>query len=136
MVWRSRPLRVAMFGAMGVIVQTIVFEVLGIWLGLVRPSTANIFGSEMGVLTAFVLNNRFSFNDRSHAPLLHRLLRFHIVVSGSLVIQWFCIYTTESWTDNFYIIHLAYAVGILVGFVFNYTGYRLWVWRHHEAPDM
>lgn len=134
MCWRVRVLRVAFFGGIGVVVQTVIFETLGIWLGLVRPSTAVLIGAEMGVITTFFLNNRFSFNDREHASLLRRLLRFHAVVSGSLFIQWLCVFTAESLTSSAWIIHGAYAAGILLGFISNYTGYRLWVWKHPSEP--
>ena len=132
----SRIMRVAFFGGMGVIVQTIIFETLGIWLGLLRPSLATLLGAEFGIITNFFLNNRFSFNDRTHAPLSMRLLRFHAVVSGSLFIQWLCVFTAESLTANTWVIHGAYAGGILLGFASNYTGYRLWVWKHHEEPPV
>jgi putative flippase GtrA len=128
---RVRFLRVMAIGAIGLSVQTVIFEILGIWLELLRPSLATLIGAEFGVVTNFFLNNRFSFNDRVHAPLYMRLLRFHLVVSGSLAIQWLCVFTAESFTSNVWIIHAAYATGILLGFVSNYTGYRLWVWRHH-----
>jgi len=132
----SRIMRVAFFGGFGVVVQTIVFEIVGIWLGLLRPSLATLLGAEFGIITNFFLNNRFSFNDRTHAPLPRRLLRFHAVVSGSLFIQWLCVFTAESLTSNIWVIHGAYAGGILLGFISNYTGYRLWVWKHHEEPPV
>ena len=132
----SRIMRVAFFGGMGVIVQTIIFETLGIWLGLLRPSLATLLGAEFGIITNFFLNNRFSFNDRTHAPLPMRLLRFHAVVSGSLFIQWLCVFTAESLTSNTWVIHGAYAGGILLGFASNYTGYRLWVWKHHGESEV
>lgn len=132
----SRLMRVAFFGGVGVIVQTVIFEILGIWLGLLRPSLATLLGAEFGIITNFSLNNRFSFNDRVHASLSARLLRFHTVVSGSLFIQWLCVFTAESLTASTWVIHGAYAGGILLGFISNYTGYRLWVWKHHGEPGI
>lgn len=120
----------AMVGVVCVAVQTTVFEVVGIWLELLRPSSASLIGAEMAVLTGFVLNNRYSFSDRSNTPLWIKLLRYHMVVSGSLLIQWICIFSTEQVTDAWLPIHAAYIAGILLGFISNYTGYRLWVWRH------
>ena len=132
----SRLFRVAFFGGVGVIVQTLVFETVGIWLGLMRPSLATLLGAELGIITNFSLNNRFSFNDRVHAPLPARLLRFHTVVSGSLFIQWLFVFTAESLDANIWMLHGAYAAGILTGFISNYTGYKLWVWKHHgEQPS-
>lgn len=133
---RSRLLRVAVIGVAGVIVQTSFFEVLGIWLEIVRPSTAVIIGAEFGILTNFFLNNRFAFNNQAHTPLSVRLLRFHLVVSGSLLIQWAFVFATEQITTNVLSLHGAYIAGVLFGFVSNYTGYRLWVWRHHDASSL
>ncbi len=134
-LFETRIVRVAFFGGLGVVVQTIVFETVGIWLGLMRPSLATLLGAEFGIFTNFFLNNRYSFNDRTHASLSMRFLRFHVVVSGSLFIQWACVFMAESFTTNTLTIHGAYAAGILLGFASNYTGYRLWVWRHRdEAP--
>lgn len=128
-----RLLRVALFGAAGVVAQTLVFEVIGIWLGLLRPSLATLLGAELGIIINFWLNNRYSFRDRIHAPIWSRLLRFHIVVSGSLLIQWLCVFSAESLSTNFWVIQAAYVAGILIGFISNYTWYTLWVWRHHTS---
>ncbi len=130
-----RVVRVAAAGSMGVIAQTIVFEIFGIWLGLVRPSTAVLLGAELGIITNFILSNRYAFADRRHSPLVGRLVRFHIVIMGALVIQWLCVYLTETVTTNWFALHAAYAVGLLISFVYNYTGYRLWVWRRHAPPE-
>jgi putative flippase GtrA len=116
-----------MFGGAGVLAQTAVFEI-GIWVLLLRPSVATLIGAECGILTSFILNNRFSF-AKHHHPVIHRLLRYHLVVSGSLFIQWLSVFVAESLTHNIWIIHGAYMVGIIVGFFFNYTGYRLFVWH-------
>ncbi|MSR71028.1 GtrA family protein [Candidatus Kaiserbacteria bacterium] len=125
-----RVVRVAAAGGAGVIAQTIVFETLGIWLGWVRPSTAVLIGAELGIIINFTLSNRFAFGDRRHTSLWGRLVRFHIVVAGALVIQWLCVYLTETTTQDWLLIHAAYAAGLIISFFYNYTGYRLWVWRH------
>jgi putative flippase GtrA len=134
-LWRSRFLRVATIGIAGLLVQTLIFEILGFWLELVRPSTAVVIGAEFGIITNFLLNNRFTFYDHIHAPFLVRLLRFHLVVSGSLIIQWLFVFTSEHMTTNTLTLHGAYIIGVLIGFISNYTGYRLWVWRHKESPQ-
>lgn len=128
-IYRSRPARVLAFGAVGVVAQTIVFEA-GIWIVELRPSIATLIGAECGILTSFILNNRFSFGATGQS-ITHRLARYHMVVSGSLCIQWLSVFTVESFTQNILIIHIAYAGGIVAGFFLNYTGYRLFVWRSH-----
>lgn len=142
-----RVLRAAGSGAAGAIVQVLVFEILSIWLGFVRPSTALVIGAEFGILTNFSIANRYVFGGARAGRILVRLARFHIVVSGSLVIQWACVRLAETMTGDWLLLHAAYAAGVLLGFAFNYTGYKLWVWRHQaqalpkepaagNAPDM
>ncbi len=133
---QARVLRVLVVGGIGFILQTVIFEYLGIYLKVLSPSTAVILGAEVGVLTSFFLNNRFSFGDLQHStlPLGKRLIRFHIVVSGSLSIQWIFMFVTQHVTTNFLILHAAYVSGVVVGFITNYAGYRHWVWKHHESP--
>jgi putative flippase GtrA len=131
----KRVIRAIAVGAVAVAVQTAVFELLAVYLAILAPSTAVLIGAESGILTNFFLNNRFSFHDRRGSPLLPRLLRFHLVVSGSVTLQWLLIFIVERQTSDWYIIHAVYAMGIVIGFVFNYTGYRLWVWRHHGPPN-
>src|SRR3989344_4676190 len=117
-------------GLVGLIVQTSIFEIVGIRLDLLRPSTAALIGGEIAVLLGFTLNNRYNFPDRA-TPLYMRLARFHTLVAGSLPLQWpfvrlaliFFFGTTST-------LRIAYLCGILLGFLSNYIGYTLWVWRH------
>jgi putative flippase GtrA len=132
----KRIYRVLLMGVISVMVQSILFATLGLWFAVVRPSTAALISTEIGLLVNFYLNNRFSFGDRSHAPLLTLLFRFHVTVTGSFFCQWLLVFTTEHLTTNPYALLAAYITGVLIGFILNYTGYRLWVWRHHEPPQL
>ncbi|MDO8518318.1 MAG: GtrA family protein [bacterium] len=129
----SRLVRTIMVGAVAVVVQTIMFETLGVYLKLFALSTSAVIGAEVAILTNFYLNNRFSFHDRQHnISLFWRLLRFHLVVSGSVFLQWLFVFTAEHATQNLLFIHGAYAAGIIIGFFWNYTWYKLFVWRQHD----
>jgi len=132
---RSRLFRVGVIGIIGLIIQTTIFEVLGIYLGIVSASTAAIIGGEVAILTNFTLNHRFSFGDRRTGNLLARLLRFHTVVAGSLLLQWLFIFTTEQFTNDVVFIHLAYFAGVGLGFLTNYAGYHFFVWKKHNPAE-
>ena len=133
----SRFVRVFVIGGIGVLVQTALFEILAVYLRLFSPSTAVVLGAEVGILTNFYLNNRFSFHDRQHnLSLISRVVRFHLVVSGSVLIQWLSVFITERQTSNLLFIHAAYFAGIVLGFAWNYTLYLLFVWRHRELPNV
>lgn len=136
---RSRFLRVFIIGGIGFLVQTFVFETLSFYLHLVSPSTAAILGGELAVLTNFSLNERFAFNDRIPRAdhVLSRVMRLHMVISGSLLIQWVLISVTEQYTQSILLLHAAYISGVLLGFTSNYIGYHLFVWRkiHDESQS-
>ena len=131
-----RPARVAAAGLCGLLLQTAVFELLSTTLGLLRHSTGGLVGGECGVLLSFLLNSRYSFNDsgETSSSFAGRLLRYHVVIAGSLVIQWACVFLAEQAGGGFWAIHGAYASGVLLGFISNYMGYRLWVWKEAAPP--
>lgn len=128
----SRIIRTALVGVVSVFFQTIVFELIGVVLKLVSLSTATLIGCEVAIIINFMLNNRFSFGDRPHGSAWVRVRKFHLVVLGSVFIQWVCIYLTEHRTNNLLIIHAVYASSIILGLIWNYNWYRVWVWRHHK----
>jgi putative flippase GtrA len=126
----KRIVRALFVGVLGVLAQTIVFEIVGIFLKLTTLSTASLLGAEFGILTNFYLNRKISFHDRMNSAPLIRLFKFHLVVSGSVCIQWLSLFLAEHHTENLLILHGVYVASILVGFSWNYTWYTLWVWRH------
>lgn len=127
----SRVVQSFFVGCIALVVQTSIFEVLAVLLHLSTPSTAVLLGAEGGVLTNFYINNAYTFADRQHhISKLSRLIRFHLVVSGSVFIQWLLVYLVEKSTDSFLLIHIAYFTGLGIGFIWNYTLYKLVVWRH------
>lgn len=133
----ARLVRSLAAGTIGVATQTILFEILGIFLKVFSPSTAVVISAECGLLVNFYLSNRFAFYDRRHAiSNLSRLLRFHLVVSGSIFLQWLFIFVAEHKTDSIWLIHVAYITGLILGFIWNYSLYLFFVWKHPtESTD-
>ncbi len=127
----ARLFRVLLIGGVGFAIQTVFFELLSVYMHVLEPSSATLIGAEIGVLCNFYLNNKFSFTDPSpiRSPVLAKLARFHIVVSGSLFIQWLFLFLTEHWTTNVWLIHGAYIAGVCIGFGSNFAGYHFWVWK-------
>lgn len=124
-----RIFRVACVGLVGFSIQALFFEILGIQLEIMKASTAALIGGEIGIVTNFFLNNHFNFTPHPEDPLSRRLFRFHAVVLGSLIIQYVCVRFAEETSDDLMLLRAAYAVGILLGFVSNYIGYHLFVWK-------
>ncbi len=126
----GRMARVGLVGLCGFVIQTSIFEIIGIQFELLRPSTAALVGGEIAILVGFALNNRYNFSERT-LPVQTRLLRFHTVVAGSLFLQWLFVRLAEHYFGDPMMIRLAYLCGITLGFLSNYIGYTLWVWRKH-----
>jgi dolichol-phosphate mannosyltransferase len=127
--WRMP--RVLVIGSIGFLVQWLIIEQLSLQERLVAPSTAVLIGAELVILLNFVLNNRFSFHDRTEdsAPLIWRLVRFHVVASGSVAAQWLAMWGAEQMTTSVMLLRLAFIASIGLGFIINYAGYYFWVWR-------
>lgn len=124
--------RVGLVGLTCFILQSAIFEILGIRMGIVNASTAALIGGEIAVVTGFLLNNHFNFKGRSTDPFWRRLLIFHLVVSGSLFAQWSLVSLAEVYTSGTpMILRGAFLAGVAIGFVTNYIGYHLFVWRTH-----
>ena len=127
---RTRLCRILAFGLLGVLVQTVIFEILVLFLKIFSASTAVVLAAEAGILTNFIFNNAYSFNRRTCGEsFIPRLFRFHIIVSGSVFLQWLFVFIAEHATGNLFIIHGAYVTGIVLGFIWNYVFYHLYVWR-------
>ena len=125
----SHMSRVGIVGLMCLFVQTTLFEILGIQLEIVQASTAALIGGEVAVLLGFTLNNHFNFRDRNTDPLWRRLAVFHVVVSGSLLTQWTLVSLAEAFTSGTpMVLRGAFFCGVVIGFLFNYVGYHLFVW--------
>ena len=126
-----RLVRVMAVGGVGFIIAASIFEIVGIRMQLVAASTASLIAGECAILSNFFLNDRFSFGEMAaHAEsLISRIVRFHLVSSGSLATQWIIVFITESFTSDPLFLRGAFVLGVGIGFIFNYTGYYLWVWR-------
>lgn len=130
----SRLVQSFLVGCVALVVQTSIFEILAVLLQVSSPSTAVLLGAEGGVLTNFYINNKYTFSDRQHQiSKLSRLIRFHLVVSGSVFIQWLLVYLVEQTTESLLLIHVAYFTGLGIGFIWNYTLYNIIVWRRIDT---
>lgn len=122
--------RVLLIGFIGFVIQTIIFELLGLRLSLVAPSVAAVTGAIFAILSNFLLNERFSFGDRVHktSTVSARLAKFYLVSSGSVAVQWVLLSAAEQLTADLLALRAAYVLGVLIGFITNYLGYYFFVW--------
>lgn len=123
-------MRVAAVGGIGFVLQTIVFELLGIQFHILEPNQAVLLGGEIAILSNFFLNERFNFKERIQGSFLRRIAVFHLVVFVSIFIQWVLVTLAQTYArDNDMLIRGAYFSGIALGFITNYLGYSVVVWK-------
>lgn len=122
--------QVGAVGLIGFVLQTLIFEILGIQLELMRPGDAVLLGGEIAILSNFFLNERFNFKERIEGSFIKRITTFHLVVFVSVAIQWVLVTSAEQFDpENTLLIRAAYLCGIGLGFITNYLGYSLVVWK-------
>jgi len=125
--------RVLAVGGVGFVIQTTTFELFGIWFGIVAPSTATLIGAEFAIISNFFLNQHFSFHDAAvSSSFYRRIIKFHLISSGSLATQWLFVFTAEHLTQNLFVLHGSYLSGVGLGFFLNYLGYYFFVWRRDK----
>ena len=80
--------RFAVVGAWGFILNTVVL-IFGVRIGL-RPSISGPLGAELAIISNFILNNLWTFSDRSITSLSDisiKFIEFNVVSLGSTIIQ-------------------------------------------------
>lgn len=126
---RWKAFKIVLFGFIGLIIQTLIFEFIGIRYQILRPSLAAALGGQLAILSNFTFNNLFTFKGQHTSKWSQRLARFEVVSLGSIAIQWFLVFVAELSTGNVNVIRVAFVLAIVLSFVNNYLGYTRFVWN-------
>jgi len=126
-IYKVLNLRVVKFGIVGssgVVVNMLflyVFkEVLKIDL-----KYASILAIEISIIFNYFLNDFWTWNDRSKASFINRIVKYHIsVMFSAYVINWGALMLLTTWLKWNYLI--SNLIGIGIGTVFNYVINDLW----------
>lgn len=131
----------ARFGTVGVlslVVDLAVFNLLRWTLLEDKPLTAKIISGCIAALNAFALNRQWSFRERNREYRVHHELVLFFLINGvGLAISLLCLFTSH------YVLDLdsqladnvaANGVGLVLGSVFRFWGYRKFIWRKAEEP--
>jgi len=118
-----RLLKFFMVGLTGVVINELFLYILYSLTGLLVVSSA--IAIELSILFNFMLNNAWTFKLRHENSLLQRLYRYNGVAIAGLVVNIgiLIVLTHIGWP---YL--LANIIGIIFGFIINYTGSELLVW--------
>ncbi|MFP3171638.1 MAG: glycosyltransferase family 2 protein [Acidilobus sp.] len=121
----SRPVRFALVGGVGTGVNEGVAALVLYLLG--NYTAAFVGGIEVSILSNFALNDLWTFRDRRSGRWYSRLLRYHVMVAPAGLTIFF---VAELLAKMFHVYALlALFIGILAGFVANYTLSSRNVWR-------
>ncbi|MBU6214866.1 GtrA family protein [Patescibacteria group bacterium] len=132
--WRF--LRVVLVGAIGLAFQAALFQIFGIWLRILPPSTVVIIAGELAVFMNFFMHERISFKDRvpDSAPFSRKIIRFQALSAGSMLLQWAFVRATEMAAGNAPVaLWIAYLSGVVLGTLVTYIGSFFWVWGRESG---
>ena len=132
-----RLLQFAVVGASGVVVNMAAVWVAQQALAVPDPATKDAMSSALGIVlsvfTNFLLNDRWTWGDRTKGAWLSRLLRYYLVSAAAAALQFGVAMALRFLLDiNIY---LAQFVGIGLGTVVNYVANNVWTFRNRTSTE-
>jgi len=125
-------IKVCVVGAIGLLVQTLVFNVLRL---KIAPQFANAVGVEFAIISNFLINNVWTF-EKEKIPfsdfkrLLPKFAQFNLVSFGSLAIQFVVMTAGVKFLGRgFFIENGLNVFGVLLGLIWNFIMYTKLIWR-------
>ncbi|MFA4849648.1 MAG: glycosyltransferase family 2 protein [Methanoregula sp.] len=128
--WREwkKLFKFGLVGISGIIVNMGLLWYLTEFVGLYYL-VSSLFAIEMSILNNFIWNDLWTFKSGASHKLtsrLHRLISFHVVSAGGLIINMGILYLLTSVGGVYYLI--SNIIGILVGFGWNFMVNRRVTW--------
>lgn len=127
-----RYIRVCLVGLVSMAIQFILFNLLRIRC---NPTLANAIAIEFAIVNAFILNNIFTFKDRSLEltldwVLIKHFVKFNLYSMVSLILQLVIVFLgTHLIKTNLFIENLLVFIGIVLGSIINYFIYSRLIWK-------
>jgi dolichol-phosphate mannosyltransferase len=132
-----RFFKFAVVGSLGLVIQTVLYWVLGFGLKVASPAIATILGGQLAILSNFILNNVWTFGDRkitSTAKLFQKLIAFYATSNiAVLLIQGGIMKAGETLVGKESIlIHGFYVAALVLTLIFNFTVYNKYIWKQNK----
>jgi dolichol-phosphate mannosyltransferase len=129
--WREwkRVFKFGIVGLSGILVNMGVLYYLKEYVGLYYL-LAGFFGIELAILNNFIWNDLWTFgqaDDLKLSSTWHRLISFHAVSVGGLIINMGILYLLTSIFGVYYLV--SNLIGILMGFLWNFFFNRRITWK-------
>ncbi|MCG2686441.1 glycosyltransferase family 2 protein, partial [Candidatus Parcubacteria bacterium] len=128
----QRFIKFALVGGLGLLLQTIVFE---LFRGRIGPDNAAAVGGELAIISNFIWNNLWTFRDRAltRRRILPKFLQFNLTSLVAIAIQWLVIHAGVAlWGPGLWIERLYFAVSLVLVIIWNYTIYNKLIWRKKQ----
>jgi len=118
-----------MVGASGVAVN------MGLLYGLTEYMNfhymlSSVIAIEISIITNFVLNDLWTWNDRAKQIWIKRIIKYHFVSLGALIANWLVLVGLTEGFGLYYM--LSNLIGICMGMIINYILNDLWTFREQD----
>jgi dolichol-phosphate mannosyltransferase len=124
----TRFLKFSLVGFSGVLVNTGLLYVLTAYLGVVY-FISSIFAIELSILSNFLLNDIWTWRDRTKKTFWKRLLQYHISVGiTAVLVNWVILILLTEFFGLYYMI--SNLIGIACGTLANYLINDLWTFKN------
>ena len=127
-----RFIKFGIVGGTGLVLQTIIFEVFGVFTTILSPQMAAIVGGEVAIISNFTLNNAWTFKDHQVTGLkiFGKFLQFNLTSLIALAIQFVIVGIGQAVAQgNKIIIQFFYFGAIFLVLVTNYFIYNRFIWK-------
>jgi len=127
--FNRRLLKFIIVGLSGVIVNELSLYIL--YFLSKELIISSIIAIEISILSNFILNDRWTFKSKqkNNYNLLRRFFRYNGVTIIGLIVNVGTLYILTHFGLNYLLSNI---IGIILGFISNYTGSELIVWSDHS----
>ncbi len=127
-----RFLKFGIVGGTGLAIQTTFFEVLSVFTQTLTPAIATVIGGEVAILSNFILNNFWTFNQFkvTGIKMISKFVQFNTTSLIALTIQFAILKIGEHVAaGNKVVIQGFYFGAIILVLITNYYIYNKFIWK-------
>ncbi len=128
----QRFFKFGVVGVIGLTIQTTIFEVFGVFTGILTPQIATVIGGEAAIISNFILNNVWTFKDHSvsGSKVIFKFIQFNLSSLIALAIQFVILGIGQVMAQgNKLVIQGFYFGAILIVLIVNYYIYNRFIWK-------
>jgi dolichol-phosphate mannosyltransferase len=133
-VLNFKILKFGIVGGSGVVVNMGLLYILTAYFNM-DYKIASIFAIEMSIITNFLLNNYWTWQDQRHKNFWLKLMQYNISVGiAAILANWLLLIFLTEVVGIYYMI--SNLIGIAVGTALNFVINDLWTFRAKNKPDV